>query len=577
LPNANNKGWGKNGIGLLGSTFFKYICLTINKLSFYGYMAFFAEFDLWLFLAGLGIFLFGMHMMEESIRILSGAAFKQLIRRYTATRIKSIFSGMVSTAILQSSSAVSLMVLAFTGAGIMNLVQAISVMMGAKIGTTATAWIVAVFGFEFNIDAFSLPLIGIGGLGIIILAKSPKYVNISKFLVAFGFLFMGLDFMKSSVDQISEVLDPAVFAGYGIVVFALVGLAMTAVMQSSSATIAIVLTMLFSGVISFEAGAAMVVGANVGTTVTVVLGALGGIHTKKQAAASQLVFTVGTAVVTLLILPLFTWFVMNILGFSGNLVLGLAMFHTLFNVLGVMIYYPFIPKLAAKAEEWIPERVVEMTRYIHKTDPEVSEAGIEAFRKEIRCQLEATLKFARQLISPARRSDGVVYSDLEKYHADIFEYYTRIHAHALDEEESKAVDELLRASRNLMNAAKNLNESQGDLMAMERETDEVHQHALKSIQERMKWIIKTGEKVQPADETSGSQKGRELVEELFLKIEHADKEFIQSCSEAVGKLSLQKLQITHLLMVNRAITQSCRMLVFAMRSILKYHHENPVG
>ena len=321
-------------------------------------MAILAEFDLWLFLAGLGIFLFGMHMMEESIRILSGAAFKQLIRKYTATRLKSIFSGMVSTAILQSSSTVSLMVLAFTGAGIMNLVQAISVMMGAKIGTTATAWIVAIFGFEFNIDSFSLPMIGIGGLGIILLAKSPKYVNISRFLVAFGFLFMGLDFMKSSVDQISEFLDPAALAGYGVIVFALIGLVLTAIMQSSSATIAIVLTMLFSEVIDFRAGAAMVVGANVGTTVTVVLGALGGIHTKKQAALSQLIFTTGTAVVTLLVLPVFTWLVMTVLGFSTNVVLGLAMFHTLFNVLGVMIYYPFIPKLAAKAEQWIPERVV---------------------------------------------------------------------------------------------------------------------------------------------------------------------------------------------------------------------------
>ncbi|REL37845.1 Na/Pi cotransporter family protein [Rhodohalobacter sp. SW132] len=533
-------------------------------------MAILSEFDLWLFLAGLGIFLFGMHMMEESIRILSGAAFKQLIRKYTATRFKSILSGMVSTAILQSSSAVSLMVLAFTGAGIMNLIQAISVMMGAKIGTTATAWIVAVFGFEFNIDSFSLPLIGIGGLGIILLAKSPKYVNISRFLVAFGFLFMGLDFMKSSVDQISEIIDPEMFAGYGVVVFALVGMVMTAIMQSSSATIAIVLTMLFTGVIDFQAGAAMVVGANVGTTVTVVLGAIGGIHTKKQAALSQLIFTVGTAVVTLLILPLFTWFVMVILGFSTNIVLGLAMFHTLFNVLGVMIYYPFIPKLAEKAEEWIPERVVQMTQFIHKTDPEVSDAAIEAFRKEIMCQLDETLKFARQSVSSGKQPGRVIYTDLEKYHADIFEYYTRIHAHALDEEESKAVDELLRASRNLMNAAKNIQESQGNLLALTNETDLVHKEAFASIQQRLKRMVKTGQKLTGTEDENARREVREEVEDLYLKIERMDKEFIQACSSAVGHAEIRKLQITQLLMINREITQTCRMLIFAMRSILKH-------
>ena len=532
-------------------------------------MAILAEFDLWLFLAGLGIFLFGMHMMEESIRILSGAAFKQLIRKYTATRLKSIFSGMVSTAILQSSSTVSLMVLAFTGAGIMNLVQAISVMMGAKIGTTATAWIVAIFGFEFNIDTFSLPMIGIGGLGIILLAKSPKYVNISRFLVAFGFLFMGLDFMKSSVDQISEFLDPAALAGYGVIVFALIGLVLTAIMQSSSATIAIVLTMLFSEVIDFRAGAAMVVGANVGTTVTVVLGALGGIHTKKQAALSQLIFTTGTAVVTLLVLPVFTWLVMTVLGFSTNVVLGLAMFHTLFNVLGVMIYYPFIPKLAAKAEQWIPERVVEMTQYIHKTDPEVSDAGIEAFRKEIRCQLEVTVNYIRQYASAARAPVKLFYSDLEKYHADIFEYYTKIHSHALNEEDSKTVDELLRASRNLMNAAKNIQELQGDLLSLATETDEVHRAALKSIRDRLKGISKTAALVSSAEERSQLRSAREEVEELYLKIELADKDFIRACSDAFGYPSIQKLQITQLLMMNRAVTQACRMLVFSMRSIMK--------
>jgi len=234
-----------------------------------------ADLQIWLLLAGLGMFLFGMHMMEESIRILSGAAFRGLIRRYTGTRIKAILSGMISTAVLQSSSAVSLMVLAFIGAGVMNLVHAIAVMMGAKVGTTATAWLVAVFGFSFDIDSFTLPLIGIGGLGIILLARSPRYVNISKFLVAFGFLFMGLDYMKTSVEELTSVIDPAVFIGYGIIVYALVGMFLTAIMQSSSATIAIVLTLLFNNVLDFESGAAMVVGAKVGTTITVLLGSIG--------------------------------------------------------------------------------------------------------------------------------------------------------------------------------------------------------------------------------------------------------------------------------------------------------------
>jgi phosphate:Na+ symporter len=129
--------------------------------------------DGWKFLAGLGIFLFGMFMMEESIRQLSGRSFKMMIRRYTGTRIKGLMTGIVSTAILQSSSAVSLMVLAFVGAQLVTLVNAIAVIMGAKVGTTITAWIVAIFGFKFKIEAFALPLIGLGGIGLIVSSKSP--------------------------------------------------------------------------------------------------------------------------------------------------------------------------------------------------------------------------------------------------------------------------------------------------------------------------------------------------------------------------------------------------------------------
>jgi phosphate:Na+ symporter len=533
-------------------------------------MAVLAEFELWLFLAGLGIFLFGMHMMEESIRVLSGAAFKSLIRRYTGTRPKAILSGMVSTAILQSSSAVSLMVLAFVGAGIMNLVQAIAVMMGAKIGTTATAWIVAVFGFQFNIDTFSLPLIGIGGLGIILLAKSPRYVNISKLLVAFGFLFMGLDYMKSSVDQISELIDPSVFAGYGILVFALVGVVMTAIMQSSSATIAIVLTMLFSNVIDFQAGAAMVVGANVGTTVTVLLGSIGGTFTKKQAALGQLTFTVGTATVTLVLLPLFMWLVLDLFSFQNNLVLGLALFHTLFNVIGVLWFYPLIPALARKAEKWIPETEVKLSKYIHKTDPEIEEAGLEAFRKEIGCQLIFTINFMENVLRPVSRRGAINYSDLEKYNGEIFEYYSRIQTSGLEEKITVPLEELLRASRNMMNSAKNVYESSGEFLMLANEVDTVHQNAHESINIRIRELVKTGKKLEQITDEQDLQNVKEAVEKFFELNETMDKQFISMCSAAVKEPAFKKVEITFLLMLNRLITQSCRMLIYGMRTLLKY-------
>jgi len=452
----------------------------------------------------------------------------------------------------------------------MNLVQAIAVMMGTKIGTTATAWIVAVFGFQFNIDTFSLPLIGIGGLGIILLAKSPKYVNISKFLVAFGFLFMGLDYMKSSVDQISELIDPSVFAGYGILVFALVGVVMTAIMQSSSATIAIVLTMLFTNVIDFQAGAAMVVGANVGTTVTVLLGSIGGTFTKKQAALGQLTFTVGTATVTLILLPLFIWLVLDLFSFQSNLVLGLALFHTLFNVIGVLWFYPLIPALARKAEKWIPETDVKLSKYIHKTDPDIEEAGLEAFRKEIGCQLISTINFMESVLRPGSKRGVINYGDLEKYNGEIFEYYSRIQTSGLDEKIAAPLEELLRASRNMMNSAKNIYESSGEFLMLANEDNTVHRNAHDSINIRIRELVKTGKKLEQITDEQDLQSVKKAVEKFFDLNETMDKQFISMCSVAVKEPAFKKVEITFLLMLNRLITQSCRMLIHGMRTILKH-------
>jgi len=145
------------------------------------------NFDLWRLLAGLGIFLFGMLLIEESVRALSGRAFRKIIRRYTDGRLRSIGSGALVTALLQSSSAVSLMVLAFVGAGVMSMQNAIGVIMGSNIGTTFTAWVVAVLGFKIKIEAFALPFIGIGAIGLILFKPASKLSLISRLLIGFGF------------------------------------------------------------------------------------------------------------------------------------------------------------------------------------------------------------------------------------------------------------------------------------------------------------------------------------------------------------------------------------------------------
>lgn len=531
------------------------------------------SFDLWMFLAGLGIFLFGIFLMEESIKLLSGRAFKSLIRRYTATPIKGIISGSVSTAVLQSSSAVSLMVLAFVGAGIMNLVNAIAVMMGAKIGTTMTAWIVAVFGFKFSIESFALPMIGIGGLGLIILAKSPRYVNISKLLVAFGFLFHGLDFMKVSVEDLAASIDLASLPQLGLWVYLLAGLILTAIMQSSSATIAIVLTMIFTNVINFQEGAAMVIGANVGTTVTVMLGSIGGIPAKRQAAISQLIFVTSTGFIAFVFLPFLVWLILDLFHFDDNLVLGLALFHTIFNVLAVVLFYPFIPRVSKYVQHLIPERYEKLTRYVDNTSPEISEAAVIAIRKEIMNQLSNSIEDIKKLYHiydnrgrASGRRTSLDYVDLERLHAEIFEYYAKMLGYEVSEDDAANLEKYIRSSRSVMNATKNLYELYPQIEDLAREESVFPQEAYRDILGRIKDLE---EVVYLAVENGVSHENEGLLNSSYFSVEEADKDFIKNCALAIAEERIEEQQITRLLMINRTITQSLRMLLLSLKGLMQ--------
>src|SRR5210317_599126 len=184
-------------------------------------------FDIWKLIAGLGIFLIGMYMLEDAIKILSGKAFRRMIRLYTNGRFRSIGSGTLVTAILQSSSAASLMVLAFVGAGVMSMENAIGVIMGTNIGTTCTAWIVAILGFKVKIESFALPLIGIGAVLMIIFGTTSRIFQVSRLFIGFGFLFLGLDYMKVSVENFTQGFDLSHVPDYGPWLYLLVGALMT--------------------------------------------------------------------------------------------------------------------------------------------------------------------------------------------------------------------------------------------------------------------------------------------------------------------------------------------------------------
>lgn len=542
--------------------------------------------DVWKLLAGLGIFMFGMFLMEESIKNLAGRSFKGFIQKSTTGRLRSIVSGTAVTAVLQSSSAVSLMVLAFVGAGIMAMENAIGVILGSNIGTTITAWIVAFFGFQVNIEEYSLPLIGIGGLGLIFLGRSVRYSNISKLMVGFGFLFMGLDYMKTSVEHLTATFDIASLPHYGILTYALAGLVITAIMQSSSATIAIVLTSLNAEVIDFNAAAAMVVGANVGTTVTVILGTIGASQIKKRVALSHLSFNVITAIIGLILMPAILSVIVATIGPVGqNAVMGVAMFHTLFNVIGVLVFLPFIGLLSTYLIKIYPDRVRASTKFIHKVTAEVSEAAIEGLRNEVLHLITNAFKHNLTALNvkedqvfvtdandrPAKQEDQ--YEALKFLQSEIFTFASTILAEQVSKEESRFVNKMLHAARMGLHSAKSIKDEVRNLDDFQSSDNEFIQHEYQHLQAR---LVDSYSRLTPLFHETDHSEIASAISSVIKKLEKDDRKVIKDITKATANKIIHDMDISTILLVNRAFNQSTRQLLFALKEILLTELESEI-
>ena len=537
--------------------------------------------DLWKLLAGLGIFLFGMTLIEESVKALSGRAFRRIIRVYTNGRLRSIGSGALVTALLQSSSAVSLMVLAFVGAGVMSMQNAIGVIMGSNIGTTLTAWIIATIGFKIKIESLALPFIGLGALGILFFKPSTKPSSITRLFIGFGFLFLGLDFMKGSVESFTQTFRIDQLPGYGLWFYLLAGTLFTALMQASAATIAIVLTALNSGLITFDIGAAMVIGANIGTTITVLLGAIGGVQAKKRVSLSHLVFNVVTGAVAYLALPAMVWIISFFVDIRSESLVGLALFHTFFNILGVVLFFPFFGPLSRLLTKVYPDVKVVLTVYLDKTPPEVTDAATAALRKETghllqECQLYnlRLLRIDERLVFDARLPFEVnrkkkypldeLYEKIKLLHAEIFTFYSKMQTQKLEEEEVKDLERLIYASRNIMNSLKNFKGVRHNLDEFDGSDNEYLNAQYMLFRKRLVELYHNMLRILNTEEEERYQ----LLLNSFMQVEEADNRFIKNTMAAVAEQKVQEMEISSLLLVNRLFTQSCRMQIYGMKDLL---------
>jgi phosphate:Na+ symporter len=305
-------------------------------------------------LGGIGLFLLGMSMLTDGLKLAAGDGLRAILRGWTRTPARGLVSGALLTSLVQSSSAVTVATIGFVNAGLLTLGHAVWVIFGANVGTTMTAWLVALVGLKLDIGAFALPIIGFGVMAQMIGTKRPRLAGFGQALAGFGLFFLGISILKGGFETLLpwfETLDLSEAGFFAPFAFLLFGMALAALAQSSSAAIAIILTATAGGGLPLELAGAGIIGANIGTTSTAIFASAGATPAAKRVALSHIVFNFysGTAAF-LLLFPLIHasgWLAGQLMPRGGDAPLTLALFNTLLNLMGVVLIWPFASRLIA--------------------------------------------------------------------------------------------------------------------------------------------------------------------------------------------------------------------------------------
>ena len=404
---------------------------------------------------GIGLFLLGMWLMTDGLRMAAGSAMRGILARSTATRWRALTSGFGLTALVQSSSAVTVAAVGFVNAGLLALGPALWVLFGSNVGTTMTGWLVALLGLQIKIDALALPMIAAGML-LRLTGPGTRREGWGLALAGFGVLFLGIAVLRDGFAELAaQVQLPQGEGILGIAALVGVGAALTLLVQSSSAATAMVLTAAQGGLLDLPSAAAVVIGSNVGTTGTAVIAAIGATSNARRAAAAHVLFNVLTAAVALATLPwllALTGQVGEALGAGGNIATALALFHTVFNVLGVLLIWPLAERLAAFLGRRFrtAEEDEARPRYLDASTAKVPALAVEALSREVGRFGAIALRAARELAQPGQPGQAAALARAQRtlaaLDAAIDEFVVRLNRAGMAPESARRLGIVLRRS-----------------------------------------------------------------------------------------------------------------------------------
>ena len=416
-------------------------------------------------MGGLGMFLFGMKLMSEGLQKSAGEGLKRIIEKFTSNRFIGTIVGTAVTVIIQSSSATTVMVVGFVNAGLMNLMQALSVVFGANIGTTITAQLIA-----FKVTAIAMPAIGIGVV-FAMFSTNSKLKYYGEIILGFGLLFYGMEAMTKAFVPLREMqgfVDMFVFFGQNPIIACIAGAVLTMVVQSSSATVGITIALASTGALDFTAAAALVMGENIGTTITANLAALGANRTAKQAALGHFLFNFIGVCYMLVLLPVLIHFVDSITpgavdfiaadGSKPNIARHIANIHTSFNIINTIVFLPFLPLIAKLCEKLIKPEENTMTKML-RLDANMLKTpsiAIAQARKEVVNMSKISmdmLNLAKESYSTKVSKTGeikLMEIKLDQYEKEFNEFLSQLSRQNISSETAKTIEELEVVIQNLI-------------------------------------------------------------------------------------------------------------------------------
>ncbi len=539
--------------------------------------------NIWQLFAGLSLFLYGMFHLEDALRQLEGRSFKLFLKKHTKNKLSAIINGTLVTGILQSSSIVNLMVLSFVGAGMLSMRNALGVVLGANIGGTVNSWLVALLGFKVDLGNATFPIIAIAGLAMVIFKERKNYYQVSRFLFGFGLLFMGLDYMKQSMDAAIHNFNFAPYLNYPRVIFLLIGLLITSVIQTSAATVVIVLSALNASIIPLETAVSVILGAELGTTVKVAIGAIGGIAAKKRVALGNIMFNLASTLIGFLFLDFIIHIISEIFGITDSLFILVA-FQSFINIVGALLFYFFLNRLGDFLEKSFEDKSQRATMYLSGYHNDTPEAALDLFEKEVDLFIQRVIYFSDKIFNPHIVSgEGTfnehkstilfkeesnlheMYNFLKQAEGEMLIFYNQLLQSNISIENLNRLNVLINVVRSALYASKSLKDVIHDVNEFSNSANEIKFNSFKEFQIEMNRFNQALK-----DITDKSDK-TEIFSDLKLLMKMVNKEYkkeILDIYDIVSKRQLSELNISTLFNLNREVYDASKLMILAVKDFL---------